>query len=145
MADLPTNDAAPEAHYLGHRERLRQKILQFGAETLQDYELLEAILMAAIPRRDVKPLAKEILQTFGSLSAALNAKPEELTRIGGIKDSTVALFALVREASIRMLKNQIVDTPVINSWNALIAYCRASMGQKKIEALRILFLDLNPA
>ncbi len=141
MADLPTNDAAPEAHYLGHRERLRQKILQFGAETLQDYELLEAILMAAIPRRDVKPLAKEILQTFGSLSAALNAKPEELTRIGGIKDSTVALFALVREASIRMLKNQIVDTPVINSWNALIAYCRASMGQKKIEALRILFLD----
>lgn len=135
------NDSAAEAHYLGHRERLRQKILQFGAETLQDYELLEAILMAAIPRRDVKPLAKEILQTFGSLSAALNAKPEELTRIAGIKDSTVSLFALIREASVRMLKNQIVDAPVINSWNSLVAYCRASMSQKKIEALRVLFLD----
>ena len=141
MADLPTTDAAPKAHYLGHRERLRQKILQFGAETLQDYELMEAILMAAIPRRDVKPLAKEILQTFGSLSAALNAKPEELTRIGGVKDATVSLFALIREASIRMLKNQIVDAPVINSWNSLVAYCRALMGQKKTEALRVLFLD----
>lgn len=141
MADTPSSDAVPEAHYLGHRERLRQKILQFGAETLQDYELLEAVLMAAIPRRDVKPLAKEILQTFGSLSAALNAKPEELTRIAGIKDSTVSLFALIREASVRMLKNQIVDAPVINSWNALVAYCRASMSQKKIEALRVLFLD----
>ena len=135
------NDSAAKAHYLGHRERLRKKIVQFGAETLQDYELLEALLTAAIPRRDVKPLAKEILQTFGSLSAALNAKPEELTRISGIKEATVTLFALVREASIRMLKSQIVDAPVINSWNSLVAYCRASMGQKKIEALRVLFLD----
>ena len=135
------NDSAAEAHYLGHRERLRQKILQFGAETLQDYELLEALLTAAIPRRDVKPLAKEILQTFGSLSAALNAKPEDLTRISGITEAPVALFALVREASIRMLKSQIVDAPVINSWNSLVAYCRTSMEQKKIEALRVLFLD----
>lgn len=132
---------SPEAHYLGHRERLRQKILKFGANTLQDYELMEVILMQAIPRRDVKPLAKEVLQHFGSFAAALNAKPEELAKINGIKDSTIALFAIICESSIRMLKNQIVDGPVINSWDSLIAYCRAEMGQKKVEAMRVLFLD----
>ncbi len=127
--------------YAGHRDRLRQKIILFGAGTLQDYELLEALLMAAIPRRDVKPLAKKMIEVFGDFESVISASPEALRRISGIKDSSVALFLIVREAALRMLKNRISDAPVINSWDKLVAYCRADMAQRKTEAFRVLFLD----
>lgn len=141
MADSRDGNEASEPHYLGHRERLRQKLLALGGEALPDYELMELVLMQAIPRKDVKPLAKEMLRVFGSFAGALTAEPEELKAVSGIKDATVALFAVIREAAVRMLKNQASEAPVINNWDAIISYCRAAMGRKKIEIFRVLFLD----
>lgn len=125
----------------GHRDRLRQKILLFGAGTLQDYELLEALLMLAIPRRDVKPLAKELIAEFGGIGSVLNASRESLCKVSGIKDASVSLFFLVREAAVRMLKTRMADEPVINGWDKLVAYCRADMAQRKTEAFRVIFLN----
>lgn len=128
-------------HYSGHRDRLRRKVLTFGAETLPDYELLEFLLTFAIPRRDVKPLAKEMIAAFDSFAGVMNASPEELARVKGVKDTTAALIAAIRNCAVRLAKNSISDAPVLADWNAVIAYCKIDMGQKKTECLRILFLD----
>lgn len=147
LLDLPMDktvsalEKKESEHYHGHRERLRQKLLSFGGTVLQDYELMELILMQAIPRCDVKPLAKEIIKTFDSFAAALNASPDDLMKIKGVKQSTVTLFAVIREASVRMLKNQVSEAPVLSNFDTLVSYCRAAMAQRKTEALRILFLD----
>lgn len=129
------------AHYLGHRNRLRQKVLTFGADTLQDYELLEFLLTFVIPRRDVKPLAKELIDFFGSFADVIEASPEELKRIKGIKDNAAALIAAVRGCAVRLAKNRISSDPVIKDWDSLIKYCKIDMAQKKTECLRIIFLD----
>lgn len=128
-------------HYLGHRDRLKQKALTFGCDALQDYELLEMFLTYAIPRKDVKPLAKELIRFFGSFAAVFNASPEELKQIKGVKDNTAALIAAVRSAALRLAKSQFSAGPVIKDWKALIEYCKIDMGQKKTECLRIIFLD----
>lgn len=128
-------------HYLGHRDRLRQKTLSFGSDALQDYELLEMLLTYAIPRKDVKPLAKELIQKFGSFASVLNASAEELKKINGIKDNSAALIITVRGCALRMAKNQFSTGSVIKDWDSLIKYCQMDMGQKKNECLRIIFLD----
>lgn len=143
IVEQTAKDAGSDAHYLGHRERLREKMMMFGGKVLQDYELMEMILMHAIPRRDVKPLAKELIKTFGSFSAVLNAPPEEVMKISGIKKNTAILFLIIREAAVRMLKNEVSIAPVINNWDSLIAYCRIDMAQKKTEELRVLYLDVK--
>lgn len=129
------------AHYLGHRDRLRRKVLTFGPETLQDYELLEFLLTFAIPRKDVKPLAKEMIEIFGSFAGVMDASPEELKRVKGIKDNAAALIAAVRGCAVRLAKSRISSDPVIKDWDSLIKYCKIDMGQKKTECLRIIFLD----
>ncbi|MBR1777065.1 MAG: DNA repair protein RadC [Alphaproteobacteria bacterium] len=140
ITEQPKNKLAA-AHYLGHRDRLRCKVLTFGSDVLQDYELLEMLLTYAIPRKDVKPLAKELIHSFGSFAAVLNASPEELRRINGIKDNTAALIVTIRGCALRMVKNQFSSGPVIKDWKALIEYCKIDMGQKKSECLRVIFLD----
>ena len=132
-------DDAP--HYLGHRARLRKKLLEAGGSALADYELLELVLMQAIPRKDVKPLAKDMLKIFGSFSDTVSAPAEELMKVSGIKESAAALFAVIREASVRMLKNQVSELPVLSNWDRMISYCKAAQGHKKIEVFRVLFLD----
>lgn len=129
------------ASYLGHRDRLKNKVLTFGSDVLQDYELLELLLTYSIPRKDVKPLAKELISVFGSFAAVLNASPEELKQVKGIKDSSSVLIAAVHSAALRIAKNQFSNGPVIKDWNALIEYCKIDMGQKKNECLRVIFLD----
>ena len=130
-----------DADYLGHRDRLRSKVLMFGSDVLQDYELLELLLTYAIPRKDVKPLAKELIRSFGSFAAVFNASPEELGSIKGIKDNTAAFLVAVRGCALRMAKSEFSSGPVINDWKALIEYCRLDMGSKKSECLRGVFLD----
>ena len=125
----------------GHRERLKQKVVMFGSDVLQDYELLELLLTYAIPRKDVKPLAKELIRVFGSFASVLNASPEELKQIKGIKDNSAALLCAVRTSALRIAKSRFSSVPVINDWNALIEYCTIDMGQRKNECLRIIFLD----
>jgi DNA repair protein RadC len=128
-------------HYHGHRQRLRQRFMEGGSDALPDYELLELILFRAIPRRDTKPLAKELLARFGSFAAVMNAPPGRLREVSGMGEAVITELKLVRAASLRLLNREIMDRPVLSSWNQVMNYCQAAMGYAEIEQFRILFLD----
>ena len=132
---------APSPHYHGHRERLKQRLLESDGESLADYELLEAILFRALPRRDTKPIAKELLQRFGSFAEVINASDGELRKIKWIKDGAIGEFALIKAATRRLLKTAIVERPVLTSWAKVLDHCRAAMAFEPREQFRILFLD----
>jgi len=132
-------------HYHGHRQRLRQRLLDSGDESLPDYELLELILFLAIPQRDVKPLAKDLLTRFGGFAGVLNADPAALCQIAGIKQGTVGVLKTVAVAARRLAKNEILDRPVINSWEKLVDYCRITLAHLPREQLHLLFLDRRNA
>jgi len=127
-------------HYLGHRERLRSRF-NTAPDALPDYELLELILFRSIPQRDVKPEAKELIRIFGSLSAVLNAEPERLREVKGIKDATITDFRILREAGLRLSQARVMKKDVISSWDELLAYCTTAMAHNTTEQFRILFLD----
>jgi DNA repair protein RadC len=142
--------AAAPPHYVGHRQRLRERFLANGADALSDYELLELILALAIPRRDVKPLAKELLRVFGGLWPVIHAPPEKLREIkveGASLASDVAVAGIraVGAAALRALQSQVLKRPVLASWNALIDYCQAAMAHETTEQVRLLFLDKRNA
>ncbi|WP_419901376.1 RadC family protein [Kiloniella sp.] len=128
-------------HYHGHRERLRQRLLERGAGSLADYEVLEFLLFGAKARGDTKPLAKKLIDEFGSLAAVFGASVQELQQVSGVGDSTTALIKLIPEAARRMSKEAILEHPIINSWDKLLDYCKIAMAQEKIEQFRLLFLD----
>ena len=128
-------------HYHGHRERLRQRLLTRGAEALSDYEIIEFLLFGAKPRADVKPIAKALLAEFGSLAGVLSADPAELSKLAGMGDSSVAALKVVPEAAKRLAREELVERPVITSWDQLLAYCRISVAREKVERFHLLFLD----
>jgi DNA repair protein RadC len=132
--------APSEPHYYGHRERLRQRLIDAGAENLPDYELLEVILFVSNPRGDVKPLAKGLLDRFGSFAAVMSADPGALLE-AGLGLVGVAAIKSVREAALRLMRSELQDRPVVNSWDKLIDYCSAQIAHGKIEEFHILFLD----
>ena len=129
------------AHYLGHRARLRERFLGDGGEAIPDYELLELMLFSARPRGDVKPLAKRLLKEFGSFSKVLYASEHALRAVDDVGDAVIAALKTVRVASQRLIKSEIGDQPIIQSWSALMDYCKLAMGQNKIEQFRVLFLN----
>lgn len=131
---------AEKPHYHGHRARLRERFLAAPA-ALPDYELLEILLFAARPMGDVKPLAKQILAHFGSLAKALKAEPRELVAVEGVNEAAVGVLKAAQEAASRLLKEEVRDKPVIQSWTALLDYCRVTLGHKKHEEFHVLFLD----
>jgi DNA repair protein RadC len=130
-----------DLHYLGHRQRLRERFLQASGGDLPDYELLELILFAAKPRGDTKPLAKRLLKMFGSFDKVLYATEPELRKVEDVGDAVVAALKTIRVASERLLRRELEDRPIIQSWTALMDYCRLSMGKNKVEEFRVLFLD----
>jgi DNA repair protein RadC len=134
-------DAAAKPHYLGHRERLRRRFRDAGADALPDYELLELILFRAVPRRDTKPLAKAILAQFGTFAEALNAPEERLKEVPGLGEAAITEIKLVRAAALRLVRGEVLGRPVLASWSQVLDYCRASMGFEAKEQFRILFLD----
>ena len=137
MAENVTND---EPDYLGHRERLRRRFLLGGGRDMPDYELL---LTIAIPRRDVKPLAKELIRKFGSFAEVVNAPLEELMLVKGVKENTVAVLRIVRECSVRSSWQSLkgTDAPVISDFDAMVDYCRSAMAYQMVEEFRIIFLN----
>ena len=136
------NDAPPDKpHYLGHRQRLRQKLLEKGADALADYELLELLLAQALPRIDVKPLAKELIRRFGGFAGAIGADPAELMKVKGMGEAAVAALKTVRAAALLMTRQQLSGRPVIANWQSLLDYCRATLAEEKIEEFHLLFLD----
>lgn len=135
-----SEDKKNTPHYLGHRKRLRERITG-SAENLADYELLELILFFAIPRKDVKPLAKELLDQFGNLANLINTNKAKLLSIKGTNETVYANFAIMRELISRVLKQKVANQNVISSWSMLMDYLKATMGNIKIEQFRILFLN----
>jgi DNA repair protein RadC len=127
-------------HYHGHRERLRQRLVTGGAENLPDYELLEVILFASNPRADVKPLAKDLLERFGGFAELVSAEAEALAA-AGLGLAGIAALKSVREAALRLMRSELHERSVINSWNKLIDYCNAQIAHNKVEEFHILFLD----
>ena len=138
-----SNSKAPKdtPHYVGHRERLRARFMQGGAEALPDYELMELLLFRAIPRRDVKPLAKTIIEKFGSFSAAISAPETRLREVSGLGDAAIIEIKLVEAAAQRLAQGRVLNRPAISSWDALLEYCQTSMAHLDTEQFRILFLD----
>ena len=139
----PEKPAAPsqKPHYHGHRERLRGKLLDVGPSALADYEVLELLLCAFIPRRDVKPVAKDLLSKFGGLSGVFAAAPERLSEVSGIGDTVIAYLKAVHEANIRASREAIAARDVISSFTALQAYLKVALQHEPVEQFRILFLD----
>ena len=127
-------------HYAGHRDRLRQRFLN-APDALPDYELLELILFRSIPRRDVKPLAKELIARFGGFSEVLSAEPDRLREVNGVSEGIVTELRILREAGLRLSRANVLEREIISSWQELLDYCSASMAHNPTEQFRILFLD----
>jgi DNA repair protein RadC len=127
--------------HIGHRKRLRDRFAAGGGEALADYELLELCLFQAIPRQDTKPIAKALLKRFGTYAGVLHAAPDDLREVKGMGDAGVIALKTVVEAATRLARVEVLDQPVLSSWDKLIDYLRIGMGQKKTEQFRILYLD----
>ena len=130
-----------KAHYLDHRDRLRARFRDGGPMALQDYELLELFLFNSIPRKDVKPIAKNLIKTFGNLSEVCAADTKRLMAINGVGEKTALDLKLLHAASIRMGKKSLLGRPILSSWSALLDYCRTAMQFERVEQFRVLFLD----
>jgi DNA repair protein RadC len=131
----------PVKHFHGHRERLRQRVLKDGGVGLADYELLELLLCAFIPRIDVKPVAKDLLQKFGSVSAVLAASPERLMEVKGVGETAAAYMRATNLLLQHAAADQVKDRPVISNWAALLNYVSAKIKHEKTEQARVLYLD----
>src|SRR5271168_4106670 len=120
----PPPDSSPGAddapHYLGHRDRLRDRFRNGGGSALADYELLELVLFRAIPRRDVKPLAKSLLARFGSFAAVVSARPERLREIAGLGEAAIVELKIVAEAAKRFAKVKVENRPAMGSFSAVL-------------------------
>lgn len=140
-----TDTATKEPDYLGHRARLKQRFMNDEGKSMPDYELIELLLTYVIPRRDVKPIAKNLIRKFGSLSGVLMAKPNDLQEIDGVKESSVVLFKAIKEAAHRLTWSELSDgdKPVISNWDAMIDYCRSEMALLDVEEFRVIFLNVK--
>ncbi|MDP6426565.1 MAG: DNA repair protein RadC [Rhodospirillales bacterium] len=127
--------------HIGHRKRLRDRFLKAGGEALHDYEMLELVLFLAQTRGDTKPLAKRLIDRFGSYAGVLSADAKELTEVKGVGEAAVAALKTVRDAAVRLAREEITGAPVLSSWQSLLDYCRATMGHAKNEQFRLFYLN----
>ena len=135
----------PPPHYHGHRDRLRARFAEAGGEVLPDYELLELLLFRSIPRRDVKPIAKELLRRFGSFAEVLAAPATLLREMDGVGESVVLDLKIVEASGRRLARGAVTKRPVLSSWSAVLEYCRTAMAFNDREQFRLLFLDKRNA
>ncbi|MCL5778352.1 DNA repair protein RadC [Limibaculum sp. FT325] len=149
FADTPAASdagAAPASvqevpHFHHHRQRLRQRFLAAGPDSVSDYEMLELVLFRAIPRRDVKPLAKQLLARFGDFNAVISAPPSRLAEVTGAGEAVICELKIVEAAAHRLARSRVLHRPVITSWGQLMDYCKTAMAHRETEQFRILFLD----
>lgn len=147
-ADGAEDEAAPAAisgrlpsYIADHRQRLRDRFTQAGGQALPDYELLELVLFRAIPRQDVKPLARLLLDTFGDFNRVITASPARLQMVKGAGPAVVLELKLVEAAAHRMMRARVIQKPILSSWDALLDYCHTTMAHRETEQFRVLFLD----
>ncbi|MFS8037432.1 JAB domain-containing protein [Xanthobacter sp. AM11] len=141
MAEAPEDGLSEAPHFHGHRDRLRARFREAGAQALADYELLELVLFRAVPRRDVKPLAKALVDRFGSFAEVVAAPPPLLAEVPGMRDAIITELKVVEAAAQRLAKGQVKRRPALSSWSAVIDYCRTAMAYAEREQVRVLFLD----
>jgi len=150
-ATAPLLDSAPARlpheplHYHGHRARLRQRFLAAGSEAVSDYELLELILFRAIPQRDVKPLAKELVAKFGSFAEVIAAPRKRLEEVKGLGEAAITELKIVEAAAGRLARGAVRKRTVLSSWSSVLDYCRTAQAFADKEVFRILFLDKRNA
>lgn len=140
-AEKQSGSDTVRSHYHGHRDRLRARFRENGATALADYEVLELILFRLIPRRDTKPIAKALLDRFGSLGDVFGAPAELLQEVPGIGESVAFDLKLIAALSQRSIRSTLRERPVLGSWSAVIDYCTAAMAHETREQFRLLFLD----
>ncbi len=138
MADASSNTGD---YGKGHRERLRKRLIELGGDTLQDHELVEYLLALAIPRRDTKPLAKQLIAHYGGLGALFSADATSLMRQPGMGETSAAAIKIVQAAALRMLSEPVRAAPILASWQALLDYLRADMAHLTVERVRVLYLN----
>lgn len=137
----PKDGAKTTPHFHGHRERLKARFRDGGAEAMPDYELLELLLFPAVPRRDTKPIAKALLERFGSFSEVLGAPEAQLKEVPGVGEGVAHHLKLVKAAAQRFARDAVRERPIFSAGSAVVDYCRAAMAYEPIEQFRILFLN----
>ncbi len=138
---LAKKSSGDRPHYAGHRKRLRTRFLNAGADALHDYELLELVLFRAIPQRDCKPLAKELISRFGSFAEVISAPKERLAEVPGVGEAVITELKVIQAAALRLSQQKVRKKPVFHGWADLLDYCRAAMAYSPLEEFRVLFLD----
>ncbi|MEO9777843.1 MAG: DNA repair protein RadC [Sedimentitalea sp.] len=134
-------DGKLPSYIADHRKRLRARFMQGGAVAVPDYEMLELILFRSIPRRDVKPLARELLEKFGDFNRVLSAPPERLAEVKGVAEAVITDLKVVEAAAHRMARSKVLQKHVISSWDAILDYCHTTMAHRETEQFRVLYLD----
>jgi DNA repair protein RadC len=125
----------------GHRARMRQRLLKSGPDSLADHEMLEMILFIALPRRDTKQLARELLARFRTFGDVVGAPEAELRTVEGVGEAGAAAIKLIQAAALRMMRQDLSTQPVLATWDRLTDYLMAVMGHERTEQFRILFLN----
>lgn len=142
-AVMPAAAGKLPSYIKDHRKRLRERFMAGGAAAMPDYELLELVLFRAIPRQDVKPLARRLLETFGDFNRVLAAPTARLAAVQGVGDAVVQELKVVEAATHRMMRSRVMQRPVISGWKAVLDYCHTTMAHRETEQFRVLYLDLK--
>ena len=137
-APLPTKQPS---YIKDHRQRLRTRFMAGGADPLPDYELLELVLFRAIPRRDVKPLARDLMDRFGDFNRVVSAPVARLRNVPGVGDAVIVELKIVEAAAQRLARAKVLKRQVVSSWDALIDYCHTTLAHRETEQFRVLYLD----
>jgi DNA repair protein RadC len=138
---LPSNGSKQPSYLVDHRQRLRSRFMQGGAAAMPDYELLELVLFRAIPRRDVKPLARALMDRFGDFNRVITAPASRLRDVKGVGEAVVAELKIVEAAAQRLARAKVLQKHVVSSWEALLDYCHTTMAHLETEQFRVLYLD----
>jgi len=140
---LPASSGNLPSYLKDHRKRLRERLMIGGPEAMPDYELLELVLFRAIPRRDVKPLARALLDTFGDFNRVVSARVEQLLKVDGVGDAVICELKILEASAHRLMRSKVMKRHVISSWDQVLDYCHTTMAHRETEQFRILFLDLK--
>jgi DNA repair protein RadC len=141
IAESRSGLAEANPHYYGHRERLRARFREAGADAVTDYEMLELVLFRAVPRRDVKPLAKMLIEKFGSFAEVISAPVARLAEVKGLGDAAITELKVVQASASRLARGKVKQRVALSSWSTVLDYCRTAMAFADKEQFRILFLD----
>ncbi|MEH6645557.1 MAG: DNA repair protein RadC [Sulfitobacter sp.] len=141
LAAAPVGSKQPSSYNSDHRQRLRARFMAGGAAAMPEYELLELVLFRAIPRHDVKPLARALMDRFGDFNRVIMASEARLRDIDGVGDAVIIELKIIEAAAHRMARSKVMQTQILSSWDALLDYCHTTMAHRETEQFRVLYLD----